>query len=539
MSLISELHKSRNARISLAIIITVAAYYGFLSYLVPWTQDDMTYQFNFASDAAGNSYDRISSISEIIESQANHYLTINGRFVAHFFVQLFCGLLGKGLFSVFNAFFYIAFIYMILKLSNTSVKNTGATLTATIITIISFQTKLTPSCQISYIWMYTIIMVFVWLFFHSGPKQSLFKIIFLGLFSLIAGNAHESFSIGVSAALLIFWIKRKTKISRSQYIMFICFGIGALCGCLSPSTIHRALVTPQPSTLLSFGKMIFAFAKFSSVLYVLVAISVWQVIRGGKTWSEIYLAGPFFWNVFLVLLIFNFCISIHSNRQLFGVEIMAAILSIRLLKKHSFTPSWLCLSSALACICLAAITEFSWRYSRYFNEITQQYKTSVSGEVFIELDEQCILNQQRFPVSSFYYYNLLPDDEGPDNKDMNYEDLCFERYFHTEYPGHPPIKILPKVLEGNRHRRLPNQVIKLSPELAVVIMDKAVPSDIILKRRVDVPGFHKVMPDEDISNLKRFAVDADYWRAYIYDLSPFATYGRITQRDPVVVPRQL
>lgn len=536
MNIFSELRTSRSARISLTIIIAVAAYYGLLTYITPWTQDDMTYQFNFASDEAGNPYDRIDSIGEIFESQATHYLTVNGRFVAHFLVQLFCGLLGKGLFSVFNAFFYIVFVQMILKLSNTSVRNIGATLTAIIITIISFQTKLTPSCQISYIWMYTIIMVFIWLLFHFVHKQSLFTFISLGFLSLIAGNAHESLSIGVSAALIVYWLKNWKRMNASQYVMMVCFGFGAVCAYLSPGTIQRALDTPNPSTLLYFGKMIFAFVKFSSALYVLFAIVCWQFFKKKKTWREIYRVGPFYWNVLIVLLIFNFCISIHGNRQLFGIELMAVVLSIQLLKKHSFTRTWLCLFGTLACVCITAITEFTWRYSDYFDEIVRQYPDSPTGEVFVDLNEQSILNQQRFPVSSFCYYNLLPNTDH-NNIELNDEDRCFERFFRTAYPGHPTIKILPKVLEGNRHRRLPNQVIKLSPELAVVIQDKAIASDIIIKRSVDIPGFHKVLPDENISNPERYAVDADYWRAYIYDLSPFATYGRVTKREIQIVPQ--
>ena len=89
MNIFSELRTSRSARISLTIIIAVAAYYGLLSYITPWTNDEMAYMMNFASDTAGNSLDRIDSIGEILESQISHYENNNGRVVTHFFVQLF------------------------------------------------------------------------------------------------------------------------------------------------------------------------------------------------------------------------------------------------------------------------------------------------------------------------------------------------------------------------------------------------------------------------------------------------------------------
>lgn len=538
MSFLSEIRSSRNARISLAIIVTVAVYYGFLSYIVPWSHDDMAYQFNFASEAAGDKYDRINSVAEIFESQADHYMRVNGRFVAHFFVQLFCGLLGHGFFAVFNALFYIIFTLLILRLSGQELKRTATTITALILVVLSFQTKLTPSCQIGYIWMYSIIMAFIWLFFLCSQWKSRVVTVILGLFSLIAGNAHESFAIGVLAALIAYWLKKRKRMNASQYVMLICFGIGALSCCLSPGILHRASESPLPSSLLGFGKMMMTFAKFSSALFILAAITGWQLLIKKKTWREIYRVGPFYWNVLIVLLIFNFCISIHINRQLFGVELMAVILSIKLLKKHSFTCTWLWLLGALACVCMTAITDFAWRYSGYFDEIVQQYQTSPTGEVFVDLNEEFILNQQRVPVSPFCYYNILPDVNGPDNSEMYYEDLCMERFFKTSYPGHPSIRILPVVLRGNRHRQLSNQVFEYGRELVVVIQDKSRPSDIILKSGVHIPGIDIEMPDEIITNTNRTAVDADHWRAYIYELAPFAKYGRITQRTVEIVPRR-
>lgn len=538
MSFLSEIRSSRNARISLAIIVAVAVYYGLLSYIVPWSQDDMAYQFNFASETAGNNYDRINSVGEIFESQADHYMRVNGRFVAHFFVQLFCGLLGHGLFAVLNAVFYIIFTLLILRLSGQGLKRTATTITALILIVLSFQTKLTPSCQIGYIWMYSIIMAFIWLFFRSRRWKSCVGTIMLGLFSLIAGNAHESFGIGVSAALIVYWLKNRECMNASQYVMLISFGIGALSCCLAPGILHRASENPVPSSLLGFGKMMLTFAKFSSALYVLAAIAGWQLFWEKKTWHEIYRVGPFYWNVLIVLLIFNFCISIHINRQLFGVELMAVVLSIRLLKKHSFTRVWLWLLGALSCVCMAAITEFAWRYSGYFNEIVRQYQSSPTGEVFVDLNDEFILNQQRVPVSPFSYYNILPDINDPDNSEMHYEDLCMDRFFKTSYPGHPTIKILPVVLRGNRHRHLSDQVIEYGRELVVVIQNKSEASDIILKRGVHIPGVDIEMPDENITNPNRTAVDADHWRAYIYELASFAKYGRITQRTVEIVPRR-
>lgn len=538
MNIFSELRTSRSARISLTIIIAVAAYYGLLSYITPWTNDEMAYMMNFASDTAGNSLDRIDSIGEILESQISHYENNNGRFVTHFFVQLFCGLLGHGPFAIFNIIFFIAFILMVVKLSGTGLNNSGATATVLILTILSFQTKIAPSCYISYFWMYTLIMGFIWFFFNTPLSNSVLAIILTGILSFTIGNTHESLNIGVSAALIIYWYKHRKSMSAFQYVMFICFGLGTLSCCLAPGTINRASTETWPTSLIPFGKMMFKFLKSVVALYILIAVVCSQHWLHRKSWREIYASGPFYWNALIVLLIFNFWITIINNRQFFGVELLSIILSIRILKKHALTTPWFWTLGAGACLVLAVQTEYSWRFSKYFKEIERQYQVSDTGEVYVDINDKSLAHYDRYTLFPIPYYNLIGDNYRPDDYALNYDDRCIVRFFKTEYPGHPPIKVLPSVLKGKRNLRLPNQVIEASPGYFVVIQDKSIPSDIIVSRSVDLPGFHKTMPDENISNPNRLAVDADYWCAYIYDISRYATYGRVTDVQIKIVPRR-
>lgn len=538
MNFLSELRASRSARVSLLIIIAIAIYYGFLSYITPWTNDEIAYMMNFASDAAGNCFDRIDSVGEILESQVSHYYNNNGRFVAHFFVQLFCGLLGHGPFAIINAIFFIAFILMVLKLSGTGLNNIGATATVLILTILSFQTKIAPSCYISYFWMYTLIMGFIWLFFNAHHSRSVLAIILTGLLSFIVGNTHESLNIGVSAALIIYWYKNRKSMSALQYVMLICFGLGTLSCCLAPGTINRASTETWPTSLIPFGKMMIKFAKSVVALYVLIAIICRQRWHLRESWREIYASGPFYWNALIVLLIFNFWITIINNRQFFGVELLSVILSIKILKKHTFTTPWLWTLGACACLVLTVQTEYSWRFSKYFKEIERQYQASDTGEVYVDINDKSLANYDRYTLFPIPYYNLIGDNYRLDDNALNYDDRCILRFFGTEYPGHPPIKVLPSVLKDKRDIRLSNQVIEASPGYFVVIQDKSIPSDIIISRSVDIPGFHKTLPDENISNPNRFAVDADYWRAYIYDISRYATYGRFTETQIKIAPRR-
>lgn len=88
----------------LLIIISGIIFY-ILNHFTPLYSDDWHYNFIYGT------FENINSLSDIIKSQYIHYFKVNGRFIPHFIVQLFDGILGKELFNIFNT---IAFIFFLL-----------------------------------------------------------------------------------------------------------------------------------------------------------------------------------------------------------------------------------------------------------------------------------------------------------------------------------------------------------------------------------------------------------------------------------------
>ena len=89
-----------------AFLLVVAVVMYFFNRFTPIFCDDWHYCFIFGTQTP------IRTIGDIFVSQWHHYFEFtNGRVVAHFFVQLFDGILGKGLFNVFNAIFFALFLY--------------------------------------------------------------------------------------------------------------------------------------------------------------------------------------------------------------------------------------------------------------------------------------------------------------------------------------------------------------------------------------------------------------------------------------------
>ena len=110
--------------------------------------------------------ERVNSIRDVIVSQWSHYLTGNGRAVAHIFVQIFIWL-GKPVFNVFNALIFVLLIleiYWISVMGEVSLKNLHAGALCWIFFILwsfiaGFGTVylwISGSCN--YLWMLTVLM---------------------------------------------------------------------------------------------------------------------------------------------------------------------------------------------------------------------------------------------------------------------------------------------------------------------------------------------------------------------------------------------
>lgn len=83
--------------------------------LSEWNDDAIAYSFYIPGSGEDESFTPIATLRDIWESQINHYSNSNGRFVAHFIVQIFCGLLSKPWFAVINAFAWMALVFCITR----------------------------------------------------------------------------------------------------------------------------------------------------------------------------------------------------------------------------------------------------------------------------------------------------------------------------------------------------------------------------------------------------------------------------------------
>lgn len=280
--------------LSAALLLLVAAVVGVFSYNNAWIGDDMRYMFDYSD---GHRSEIVRSFGDVIASQNAHYFQVNGRYVAHVIVQCFCGMWGHLPFAVANAAAYICFFLILFRLCDVRLRNFKAVATVVLLSLLTFQTKMVPSCQVGYIWMFTLTMVFLYLFFRTDYHYKWWQLIPVAVFCVVAGNGQEALNLGVSGALIVYWCMNWRKFTIAQYVMMVAFGLGTLIICLSPASQGRMEKETNILSAAGIYMMVYHMLTVLRASYVLLAVTLWKKVAEKQSFGRIYTDNRFLWHV--------------------------------------------------------------------------------------------------------------------------------------------------------------------------------------------------------------------------------------------------
>lgn len=490
-------------------LTAVALVISIFSYNTVWLGDDINYAYDFRPD---HREEVVSSLSQIVSSLNEHYLTVNGRYVPHIFVQFFCGIWGHTSFAIANALFYIVFMLALFKLCRVGLDNNRGLLSTILFALIVFQTKMVPSCQIGYIWTFALSMIFLSLFFSKKIYPKMWQVFLLGIFSIIAGNGNEALTLGISGAMIIYWFKHMRQMSVAQYVMMICFGMGTLVICMSPGASSRAAETTTGlfTTTGIYYNILNMFLTLKAS-FVLVLILLWQKYKTGRSIKEIYKENAFYFNVWLIMLAFNAVIGYNSNRQVFGAELMAIIISMRLLKKHSFTKLWMVLSSVILILLYVAQFQMVAKVKNIYWDIENQYSISSDGYVYVDID-----NSNNVPYSMEFSPHIPMCSA---DKFQNYSYSNLAKQLKTFYPGHEELSILPVSLK--KYQIEHSEIIAL-PQQDIYFVIKSLKDDrkFYIDRRIDNVLIQREYPPLEL-DMDQCVYSDSTWMARYVDLHKY------------------
>lgn len=191
-----------------------------LNKFYPLFSDDWYYSFIYESNQ--NQHIRITSFSQIIESQYNHYLLWGGRSVVHTIDQLLL-MTNFSVICLLNSLVYLIFVFTLYKISNKGNKiNPSVFIILSLLVWFSqptfFEVILWKTGSVNYLWGGLILILFMYPYyadFRSMKYQdSLLKTLLFFFCGIIAGWTNENMSIAliffILSILIASYYKKKT-----------------------------------------------------------------------------------------------------------------------------------------------------------------------------------------------------------------------------------------------------------------------------------------------------------------------------------------
>ena len=434
---------------SAMMLVVLALVVLALSLCAVWLGDDIYFSFNLSE---GDWFDRVDSLRKVFLSQSVYYMTRNGRFVTHCFVQFFCGMGGKTLFAVCNALMWMAFVVMVARAARFKWRDNPWGLCA--VALLSFtclRTQFSPPCQINYIWAMTAALLVTDWFLKGTVGLRAWVTGLMAVFCFLAGWGQESFSSGLAGAMWIYALSRYKSMAWQRWLFLVAFTVGMLFLCLAPGNFAKLggysslRITPV------------AMAYYMRAPYLLLAVVLYLALAKKVPLKTMYRENAFWCNALFFLLAFNIFVKVYCNRQLFGIEVISIIVSMRLLSDH------VALSAGLKRMALAVLALwFVWvvvddartisSRTAIFGELERRYHESSDGVVYCDIADK------------EYFYH----DEDAMNCLNNWTLIQLSHLWQSQ--GGKPLKWRPESVRQYVGKDLPSQVIRLDDKQNIFML---------------------------------------------------------------------
>lgn len=379
---------NKDNRYLLLICFFLFSFFLFLNVATPETLDDYIYKFRFLENGSNRSCP-INNISDVFLSQVEHYHQVNGRFIVHFVIQLFSGIIGKPIFNLLNSVAFLAFIYMLVKYTMKEV-------TAMRFLIVSLAVVFLLPCfnncflwmsgAINYLWSGLAVLFYLYVLNQFKDKDISWKYFAIGVLALFLGWTHEgiSFPLALSSLFYILFFNKK-RFRSASFPLILFFLIGSLLCAFSPSTMSRGGFdsTIGIMTILSRvvnGLSLLAHLKSFVFLALLILYCLIRRKRIVKLDDfSIIIVGGIIFSMGIVLIS-----GFSTGRAAFGLELCCLMMVLRILsdmKMFNFAKITFLVFSFLFAVVLAYSSN---RNMSICNNLIEDVKSTKDGVVIYD-----------------------------------------------------------------------------------------------------------------------------------------------------------
>lgn len=465
-------------------IIAFAIFGGIMALQEHFATDAIGYQFLIPEEVNQFTMQRVSSLSDVWVSQVNHWHTVNGRFICHFLVQLFCGIFPQWLWAVANGLIYGYLAWLCGR--NTRAFGQGVWIGAMTLLVTLPWLAFSPPMQINYVWAYALEMTFINAFFsdrkwfdpQDKAKSAALTVGWLAL-AFCAGQWNEAFVIPIGVGLLALFIYRRGRFTAHEWIGTIAFAAGALTLCLAPGNFVRlADTTKDGFNIVDYARrvLIGLYPLCAGIVIVLLLFS-WKGLKAFVCGADTRKSGIclFLGAMVITSYILGLTLGFISENRLVACVGLGFVVLFNLIGREQ-TPrlTGLTFLMALGILCGASrIRRAQGRNERY-DLYDEMYRQSEDGRIYV-------------PVS------LLEKDWREDRFASFF--ITYQR--KSEDPDAPAIKILPEEVQTVDKDADYNAIIPLSDRAYLFVRSETQPARFLLKRRLGLPGTAMTLPISD------------------------------------------
>ncbi len=483
--------------------VIAASIFGLVAMLMclntVWTNDTVAYTY-FSPVFDESSTQPINSFVDVIMSQADHYVTTNGRFVVHTFVQSFCALLGKTAFAIANGLVWFLLILLALRLPrpprpvvfdeyfdsityyddegehivklqsdpDTPMMGRQSWYVAALLWIVFLPLPMDPAFQINYVWSAALLCGWFLLFFNEkAHKNALGFLTLSALYSVICGSLHEGFSIPMAVGICYLLSSKRQAMTRAQLVMAIAFGVGTLLVCLAPGNFLR--FGKLSASKESGFQLISLLNSFVQTGYVVWIPLLPMMITAGYTFRHGRESKRFRWMTTILEAAILTGLIICLVTGYFGRAAIPAGFFIILVEVMMWERRWIRLWLPIVLVVIASVMTGFKIYNqlslnRISTLITEKYHQSESGIIYLDKD-------------------LILD---------NPEEAAIYRWVYVKRerltdPAKPPVTIRPDVMRDPVFEKDTNMIVQLAPQAWLLYRSKTHPATFTIDK-ILLPG---------------------------------------------------
>lgn len=392
-----------------AFLLIIGSLFYLMNMYTPICGDDYLYSFYLTPVAAKSFFEgasigfeqKISSFTDVIFSQYNHYFYVNGRTIPHILEQSFAGLWGENCFNLINVFAFLLLNMLVIWISGKSNLTKFGYWVAAVFFIwfllpCPVDLFLLMSGALNYTWSAVLCLAFLLVYTKVRQMERVnWGVAFLlFLLGVISGWTHESLVIGISGSLFIIYCvqynKRKPK--SPEVALVAGFWLGTLLLCLSPAARGRASFD-HPSIWETFLLIIGELRAFYVLLFLLVYTFFREKRNGNNhTLRKFFYDNQLYFYIIFIELVFSLVIGFRNVRQLFGIELFSVVILIKLISEQiSFNAVWCRSVSIVAAsaivLHMAFVIPCAKRSHAQFQDIVATYLHSEDGVVSFRYEE--------------------------------------------------------------------------------------------------------------------------------------------------------